>query len=452
MNNTPSESYHALLARHDAMRLRRHILEPARDGARPRRADPPQVYGGHDAAADQSLIAASLGVVGPLEELITGLYQVLFDRHPYLRSLFPESMAFQQAHLAGAFRFLIGELHRPDAVTGYFTQLGRDHRKLGVRPAHFAAFEAALVEALRARAGARWSAPAEGAWLRMLGLAVSSMVRGENEAVAELASWDATVTAHELRAPGLAVLRVRPQQPYVFRAGQYASLETPLLEQAWRPYYLARAPHPDGELEFHVRARGAGGVGDALVHGARSGDTVRIGAPRGALTLPDGAHSGELLLVASGTGWAPMKALLQQLATVPVAAPRVRLLLEAAAPPGDARTDNDFHDMAWLETFRRRWPWLTVIPADAGEWTAGAPPRALDGVLPARPGAAGHLRVFMALETGRRGDAASGTRRERSVVDALTAAGVPAERIHRDGPGIAEAGGLSGRTPGAGPR
>ncbi|MFD6421332.1 globin domain-containing protein [Streptomyces sp. NPDC060198] len=444
MNNTPSESYHALLARHEAMRLRRNILAPARDGARPRRTDPPQMYGGHDAPADQSLIGASLGVVGPLEELITGLYQVLFDRHPYLRSFFPESMAFQQAHLAGAFRFLIGELHRPEAVTGYFTQLGRDHRKLGVRPAHFAAFESALVEALRARAGARWSAAAEDAWLRMLGLAVSSMVRGENEAVAELASWNATVTSHELRAPGLAVLRVRPQQPYVFRAGHYASLETPLLEQAWRPYYLARAPHPDGELEFHVRARDTGGVGDALVHGTRSGDTVRIGAPRGMLPLPEGAQPGELLLIASGTGWAPMKALLQQLAALPVAAPRVRLLLETGARSGDARAAEDFYDRAWLETFRRRCPWLTVMPADAAGWTAGAPLRALGGVLPARPGAAEHLRVLMALEAGRPGDEASGAEGVRTVVAALTAAGVPTERVHRDGPGIAETGKMSG--------
>ncbi|MGW0859082.1 globin domain-containing protein [Streptomyces sp. NPDC002690] len=446
MKNTPSESYHALLARHDAMRLRRHILAPAHDLARPREVDPPQVYGGHDALADQSLIDASMMAVGPLEELITELYQVLFDRHPYLRSLFPESMAFQQAHLAGAFRFLIGELHRPEAVTGYFTQLGRDHRKLGVRPAHFAAFEAALVEALRARAGGRWSAPAEDAWLRMLRLAVSSMVRGENEAITELASWDATVTAHDLRAPSLAVLRVRPRQPYAFRAGEYAALETPLLEQAWRPYYLACAPHPDGELEFHVRARRAGGVGDALVHGTRTGDTVRIGAPRGVLTLPGDAPTGDLLLIASGTGWAPMKALLQRAASVPWApgAPhRVRLLLDSGTAGGGG-TGGPFHDAAWLETFRRGHPWLTVVPADTAGWTDRNPLGALGGVLPPRPGSAENLHVFVALDSAAAGP--SGAERARAVEAALVAAGVPADHVHRDGAGI---GGVAGTPEGA---
>ncbi|WLQ33073.1 FAD-binding oxidoreductase [Streptomyces castrisilvae] len=272
--NTPSEDYHALLARHDAMRLRRRILLP--EGSSGGRTAAPKTY---DGTADQLLVEEFLPLVGPLDELIADLYRALFDRHPYLRSLFPESMAFQQAHLAVAFRYLIGNLHRTDAVAERFTQLGRDHRKLGVRPAHFAAFEGALVEALRVRAGVRWNGALEDAWLRMLRLAVSSMVRGENDAIAEPPSWEATVTAHELRAPGLAVLRVRPKQPYPFRAGQYASLETPLLEQAWRPYYLARAPHQDGELEFHVRARRAGGVSDALAHGTRAGDTLRLGAP-----------------------------------------------------------------------------------------------------------------------------------------------------------------------------
>lgn len=252
--NTPSEDYHALLARHDAMRLRRRILTPSDSRPEPWSAKAPQAY---DGTADQRLISDFLPLVSPLEELIAELYRLLFERHPYLRSLFPESMAFQQVHLVGIFRYLIGNLHRTDEMMGVFEQLGRDHRKLGVRPAHFEAFEAALIEALRVRAGARWTSALEDAWLRMLRLAVSAMVRGADQAIAEPPSWEATVTSHELRTPDLAVLRVRPHQPYAFEAGQYASMESPLLEQAWRPYYLARAPHPDGELEFHVRARGA---------------------------------------------------------------------------------------------------------------------------------------------------------------------------------------------------
>ncbi|MFE7044000.1 globin domain-containing protein [Streptomyces atratus] len=418
--NTPSEDYHALLARHDAMRLRRRILSPAEAGAEPWCAEAPQPY---DGSSDQQLISEFLPLVSPLEELIAELYRVLFERHPYLRSLFPESMAFQQAHLVGIFRYLIGNLHRTDEMIGTLTQLGRDHRKLGVRRAHFEAFEAALIEALRTRAGARWNDVLEDAWLRMLRLAVSAMVRGADEAIAEPPSWEATVTSHEFRTPHLAVMRVRPHQPYAFRAGQFASLESPLLEQAWRPYYLARAPHPDGELEFHVRARGADGVSDALVHGTREGGTVRLSAPRGALALPDHTPSADVVLIASGTGWAAMKALLQQIDAERFRAHRVRLLLDGGVGQG-------VYDAAYLEAFRRGRPWLTVL---TGGPSADPGLRALDGILAQRPGAAARQHVHLALAPE-----ASTTDSARIVAARLAAAGVPATHIHHDTSGFVQ--------------
>ncbi|MEE1845626.1 globin domain-containing protein [Streptomyces sp. NPDC088190] len=436
--NTPSEDYHALLARHDAMRLRRRILAPSGSRAGEWSAEAPQAY---DGSADQLLISDSLLLVNPLEELIAELYRILFERHPYLRSLFPESMAFQQAHLAGIFRYLIGNLHRTDEMIAVFGQLGRDHRKLGVRPAHFEAFEAALIEALRVRGGARWTRPLEQAWLRMLRLAVSAMVRGADEAIAEPPSWEATVTSHELRTPGLAVLRVRPHQPYAFEAGQYASLESPLLEQAWRPYYLARAPHPDGELEFHVRARGADGVSDALVHGTREGGAVRLSAPRGALALPDHLGSSDLLLIASGTGWAPMKALLQRIDADRTRTHRVRLLLGPAGTERRAAA-GELYDAAYLEAFRRERPWLTVIAADAESARfAGPGLRALNGILPPQPGAAARQHAFLALspEAGTTGPV-------QAVSARLAAAGVPVEQIRHDATGVAAVTGMSAST------
>ncbi|WP_326770696.1 globin domain-containing protein (plasmid) [Streptomyces sp. NBC_01591] len=426
--NTPSEDYHALLARHDAMRLRRRILAPSGSRPEPWSAKAPQAY---DGTADQLLIHDSLPLVSPLEELIDELYRLLFERHPYLRSLFPESMAFQQVHLVGIFRYLIDNLHRTDEMIGIFGQLGRDHRKLGVRPAHFEAFETALIEALRVRAGARWTSGLECAWLRMLRLAVSAMARGADEAIAEPPSWEATVTSHELRTPDLAVLRVRPHQPYAFEAGQYASLESPLLEQAWRPYYLARAPHPDGELEFHVRARGAGGVSDALVHGTREGGAVRLSAPRGALALPDDIPSADILLIASGTGWAPMKALLQQMDADRSRAHQVRLLLGLAAPEEWAAPE-ELYDAAYLEALRRGRPWLTVITADAAAARfAGAGLRALNGILTPHPGAAARQHAFLALAPE-----ASTTGPVRAIAARLAAAGVPAAHIHHETTGI----------------
>ncbi|MFB7915672.1 globin domain-containing protein [Streptomyces sp. NPDC056061] len=424
--NTPSEDYHALLARHDAMRLRRRILSPAGAESEPSCAQPPRTY---DGTADQRLIGDCLPLVGPLDGLIAELYRALFERHPYLRSLFPESMAFQQAHLAEIFRYLIGNLHRTEEMIGTLTQLGRDHRKLGVRPAHFEAFEAALIEALRLRAGSRWTDELEDAWLRMLRLAVSAMVRGADEAIAEPSSWDATVTSHELRSPDLAVLTVRPHQPYPFTAGQYASVESPMLEQAWRPYYLARAPHPDGELEFHVHARGAGGVSDALVHRTREGDTVRIGAPRGELSLPRHTPSADVLLISSGTGWAAMKALLQQIDAERSRAHRVRLLLDGG--PGGG-----MYDAAYLETFRRGRHWLTVLPT--GPFTDQGL-RNLCGGAARGSGETSRQHVFLALAPEVSSSDPTG-----AVAARLAAAGVPADRVHHDSTGVVMGGGAVG--------
>lgn len=345
MSVTRNDDYHALLARHDAMRLRRRLLAPA--------PQPPEPLP-YDGAADQRLIAAHLHLVTPLDELIAHLYEVMFRRRPALRSLFPDSMAFQQEHLEAAFRHLIEHLHRPDEVAATFRQLGRDHRKLGVRPAHYASFEEALREALRRCAGPQWPAEAEQAWLRMLRFAVGAMTDGADAALAEPPCWQALVVGHERRRPDLAVLHLRTSEPYPYRAGQHGALESPLLPRAWRQYSMAGAPRPDDVLEFHVRRTGPGGVSEALVERTGVGDVLRLGPAGGKATL-DADLSRDVLLVAGGTGLAQAKALVQELAARPQPPHTARLFV-------GARTRSDLYDLEWLGELQQRRPWLRVVP------------------------------------------------------------------------------------------
>lgn len=410
-------TYHTLLARHDAMRLRQQLLSPGSDPGTDR-GGRPSAEETYDAAVDQQIIRRDLDLVAPLDELIDDLYRALFARHPSLRSLFPDTMAFQQEHLARAFWYLIEHLDRPEEITRTFTQLGRDHRKLGVRPAQYTAFKDALREALRSRAGEYWSPGLERAWMRMLQLGVTAMVRGAEDALREPPCWRATVTGHRLYGPDLAVLRLLPHETFRYRAGQYTTLESARLPHAWRPYYLADGPGPDGELELHVRRSGPGGVSEMLVRHTAPGDEVRLGPPKGNLTL-DAEPPGTLRLVAWDTGWAAMKALLQELDSSVRRSPahrvrcRVQLFLGADSPSG-------LHDTEYPAGLGQRHSWLTVVPTAGGAPAGGSYDQLVLAVARSTPLTEGRTLI------------AGPPDMVRSVADGLVHAGHPAERIVHD--------------------
>ncbi|GAA2253255.1 FAD-binding oxidoreductase [Kitasatospora cystarginea] len=408
--NTRTDEYDRLLARHHAMRLRRQILSPeGASAARPAIGPGGTVYDGY---GDQQLIMSRLDLVTPFDVLIEQLYAFMFQRRPYLRPLFPESMEFQQDHLARMFRYLIENLHRLDHVLAVLRQLGGDHRKLGVWPAHYLAFEEALAVALRSRAGAGWSVELEQAWLRMLRFAVKAMVDGAESAITEPPYWHGQVVGHERRGPDVAVLRIRTGQPYPYRAGQYATIESPLLPHTWRQYSMACAPRPDGVLEFHVRRTAAGGVSEALVERTRAGDAVRLGPPRGVMTAVDDPR--DVLLVAGGTGLAPLKAILGELAERRARGQRAHLFV-------GARSQADLYDREALARLSGRFPWLEVTPVTGGG--AGSEPG--PGPLPDALGERRDWSEHIAYVSGPPGMVGA-------VRATLLASGVPADRIHHD--------------------
>jgi NAD(P)H-flavin reductase len=84
------------------------------------------------------------------------------------------------------------------------------------------------------------------------------------------------------------------------------------------------------------------------------GDRVRLGPPMGHLALDEDSDR-DLLLVAGGTGLAPLKALLDQVIR---SGPQRRVDLFIGA-----RTEDAFYDRADLQRLAAEHPWLTVTLA-----------------------------------------------------------------------------------------
>lgn len=101
--------------------------------------------------------------------------------------------------------------------------------------------------------------------------------------------------------------------PFVFYAGQYMDI---LLKNGNRSYSIANAPDQTEQLEFHVRRHNNGLFSPQLFDGTlQSGSIIRLRGPLGAFTLNE--HSNKpLILLATGTGFAPIKSLLHYLAQI----------------------------------------------------------------------------------------------------------------------------------------
>jgi NAD(P)H-flavin reductase len=144
---------------------------------------------------------------------------------------------------------------------------------------------------------------------------------------------------------------VRPQYLLPFTPGQSIGVSHPAV-RAWRYYSPANAPRADGTLELHVRAAPGGAVSSRLVYGCTVGDQLHLAAPVGDRLTLWPAGSADLLLLASGTGWAPLKALVEQ---VGAEGSRRRVDLYVGA-----RSRSEFYDNEAIDKLAASYPWLTV--------------------------------------------------------------------------------------------
>lgn len=360
-----------------------------------------------NASPDAILIRRTMAEIAPVADKVTSyFYALLFVRHPELRSLFPAAMDAQRDRLLKALLTAAEHMDNAAVLTDYLQHLGRGHRKYGTQPAHYPAVGEALIGALTRYATSTWDEETEAAWVRTYTTISQIMIdaAAENERHAP-PWWHGEVVSHDLRTPDIAIITVRPDQPYAFLAGQYTSLETPWWPRIWRHYSFAGAPRSDGLLSFHVKAVPAGWVSNALVHHARPGDVLRLGPPAGSMTVDHTTDNG-LLCLGGGTGIAPIKALVED-----VAEHGARRSVEVFY---GARTDYDLYDIDTMLRLQQTHPWLSVRPVVDGR-----------SQFPDAVREYGPWYEYDAYLSGPPGMI-------RSSVDALRGIGIPSDRIRHD--------------------
>jgi NAD(P)H-flavin reductase/hemoglobin-like flavoprotein len=296
---------------------------------------------------------------------MTYFYAQLFAMDAEIRAMFPAAMDVQRRRVFEALSRIAAAQQSQesrDRLVPYLQELGRAHRKFGVRQRHYEVFRRALIATMQRFAAPRWNETAKHAWETAFNHAAAIMIEAADSDAAESpAWWIATVTGVEPRGPDIAVLTLQPERPLNYLPGQHISVQTLHWPRLWRTYSIANAPRPDGLLRLHVRAVTGGLVSPVLVHQVKAGDPLVLGASAGTM-IADTQSDRDVLCLAGGTGLAPVKAIIEALIRAPDPGRRREIVLYYGA-----RRHRDLYDLPALREMEVAYPWLQVIPAVSDE-------------------------------------------------------------------------------------
>lgn len=295
------------------------------------------------------------------------LYARLFAANPELRTLFPLSMEHTRATTFGMLARLVSSLPDPPQTDQLLDRLGRDHRKFGVKDAHYQPFFDALLATVEEVSGPAWTEENRRAWRAVLGYFAASMRSASaDDAKTQPAWWIGEIVQHDRRTPTIAVLTIRPDRPLSYQPGQYVAVQVARWPRLWRRYSIANAPRENGLIDIHVRAIRGGMVSTALVNHSGTGDTLTLAAARGDLRVPADIDR-DVVCVAGGTGLAPVKSIVEAIVMQTKQGKRRSVTLYLGA-----RRDEDLYDTRDLATLRLAYPALNLVTVVAEQ----------DGALP----------------------------------------------------------------------
>ena len=150
-------------------------------------------------------------------------------------------------------------------------------------------------------------------------------------------------------------LQMPAGEPMRFHAGQY--VEFILRDGARRSYSMANAPHtllePGTGIELHVRHMPGGRFTDHVFGAMKEKEILRIEGPYGSFFLREESTK-PIVLLASGTGFAPIKALLEHM--------RFKNIDRPATLYWGGRRPEDLYMDDWLQAQLAEMPQLRYVP------------------------------------------------------------------------------------------
>jgi len=146
-------------------------------------------------------------------------------------------------------------------------------------------------------------------------------------------------------------LQLPANDPFVYHAGQY--VEFILRDGARRSYSMANARHNGPMVDLHVRHMPGGRFTDHVFGAMKEKEILRIEGPFGSFYLREGSDK-PMVLLASGTGFAPIKALIEHM--------QFQKITRPATLYWGGRRPEDLYQDAWVRAQLEQMPNLTYVP------------------------------------------------------------------------------------------
>lgn len=149
-------------------------------------------------------------------------------------------------------------------------------------------------------------------------------------------------------------LQLPASDTFQYHAGQY--VEFLLRDGRRRSYSMATAPHLQTQapsMELHIRHMPGGKFTDHVFGAMKEKEILRIEGPYGSFYLREESTK-PMILLASGTGFAPIKALVQHM--------RFKNIERPAVLYWGGRRPADLYEDAWIRQQAAEMPWLSYVP------------------------------------------------------------------------------------------